>query len=161
MLVMPSNNSNAHKLEQMYPGRMGLLIGPSGWRDPRGLPYALDNGRFAVWAKGQQWSADDFIALLDKAAACDTAPLWVVVPDVVGAAMETFGMWRTWVNQLRDYGWPLALAVQDGMTIESVREYTNPDVIFVGGSTLWKRNTLWAWCQEWSRVHVGRVNTEK
>jgi len=161
MIVMPSNNSNAHNLERMYPGRIGLLIGPGGWRDPRGLPFALDNGRFAVWAKGTQWDPDQFLAMIANAAKCESAPRWIVVPDVVADAVATFELWREWEPQLRGIGWPLALAVQDGMSPETVRRYSNPDVIFVGGSNAWKRNTLWAWCQEFARVHVGRVNTRK
>ncbi len=55
------------------------------------------------------------------------------------------------------YGWPLAFAVQDGMTVEDVPG--DADVIFVGGSTEWKWRTVAMWCAAFQRVHVGRVNT--
>lgn len=161
MIVMPSNNSNAHKLNAMYPGRLGLLMGPGGWRDPRGLPYALDNGRFSCWSKGATWDHEAFAALIEKAVACGSEPRWIVVPDVVADAVATFEHWKEWEPKLRPLGWPLALAVQDGMRVETVHRYSSPDVIFVGGSTVWKRNTLWSWCQAFPRVHVGRVNTRK
>jgi hypothetical protein len=161
MIVMPANNSNAYQLSERYPGRIGMMMGPGGWKDPRGLPYALDNGRFSVWAKGRQWNEDLFCQLLARAASCSTAPSWLVVPDVVADAVATIEEWRSWEPRLRNLGWPLALAVQDGMSPDTVKRYAKPDVIFVGGSTDWKRNTIWAWCQSFPRVHIGRVNTQK
>ena len=92
MMVMPANNSNAHKLEKDFPGRMGLLIGPGGWRSPRGLPFALDNGRFSVWSKGLTWNPNEYLAFLDQVEGYD--PLWGVVPDVVGDAEKTFDWWN-------------------------------------------------------------------
>jgi hypothetical protein len=161
MIVMPANNSNAHKLEAEYPGRAGLLIGPTGWRAPRGLPYALDNGRFVCWSKGKPWDEAAFLRLCESAMDNETLPSWIVVPDSVGDATETFVEWDRWEPCLRKTGVPLALAVQDGMTPASVHRHANPDVIFVGGTTEWKRRTIWQWCQGFPRVHVGRVNTEK
>ena len=161
MIVMPDNNSNAHKMEAKYPGRMGLLIGPGGWRDPRGLPFALDNGRFVCWSKGSEWPEAAFWRLLECAQACDTSPRWVVVPDVVADADATFRQWDQWAPRLEETGLTLAMAVQDGMTPESVKRNAEPGVIFVGGSTQWKRNTMWKWCRSFPRVHIGRVNTEK
>ena len=155
--MMPSNNSNAHKLNDTYPGLIGMLIGPGGWRDPRGLPFALDNGKFPCWSTGRAWDEASFMSLIEKAESF--GPRWVVVPDSVGDALATFELWGQWADRLSGYA--LALAVQDGMTPCSVRKYTNPDVIFVGGTTEWKRRTLWSWCHEFPRVHVGRINTEK
>ena len=166
-LVMPSNNSNAHKLEEQYPGRMGLLMSPDGWRDPRGLPYALDNGKYACHSTGKHWDQDGFTELLDKAARCEQRPRWVTVPDEVADADYTFTLWDLWAGQLKERGLTIALAVQDGMTPGSVNRRTvrgswhPPDVIFIGGTTSWKRRTLWSWCQAFPRVHVGRVNQER
>ena len=58
---------------------------------------------------------------------------------------------------IRSYGWPAAFAVQDGMTSGDVP--AEADVVFVGGSTAWKRRTMHEWCDHFPRVHVGRVNT--
>jgi hypothetical protein len=124
------------------------------------LPYALDNGRFVVWSKGAEWNETPFLKLLDTAAA-EYPPLWIIVPDVVADAYATFDEWATWEPRLRSLGCPLALAVQDGMTPFAVRKHANPDVIFVGGSTDWKRRTIWNWTHSFPRVHIGRVNTEK
>ncbi len=159
------NHSNAHKLAVKYPGRIGMLLGPSRSRPVNGLPVALDNDRFSCWMKGKGWDEEAFIAMLDKVQA-ETDPLWVVVPDCVGDADLTFRDWDFWEPRLRKRGLKCALAVQDGMTAGSVRRRTcngrtPPDMIFIGGTTLWKRKTIWQWCHEFPRVHVGRVNTEK
>lgn len=58
---------------------------------------------------------------------------------------------------LRQTGWPLAFAVQDGMTFDDVPADC---VLFLGGSTEWKEAAIKPWCLRFpGRVHVGRVNT--
>ena len=155
------NNSKAHDLAIEFPGRIGILFGPSRMRPNRGLPYACDNDKFSVWSKGKDWDHDVFWKMLDKIEDYEQPPEWVVVPDEVGDAMRTFREWGYWAPLLRERGLKLALAVQDGMTPQAVRDTADPDVIFIGGSTDWKRSTVWNWCHEFPRVHVGRVNTEK
>jgi hypothetical protein len=163
-VVMPTNNSNAHKLEKDFPGRMALLMSPDGWRSPKALPYALDNGRYAVWEKGKEWDEALFWDMCSKAEQFERPPLWIVLPDVVGDASATEYEWLSWCvkfDKLRN-NWRRALAVQDGMTPASVRRLPyQPDVIFVGGTRIWKYRTLWNWCRSFPRVHCARVNTEK
>ncbi len=160
MIVMPSNNSNAHKLARYHPGQVGLLIGPGGWRDPRGLPYALDNGRYAVWRRGKTWDEAAFFALLDKASKAGGSR-WVVVPDVPTDADATFHEWDLWAPRLEPYGIPLAMAAQDGMTPGAIQRNASPAVVFVGGTPEWKRRMLWGWCRNFSRVHVGAINSPR
>lgn len=162
MIVMPANNSKLHVgyLAGKFPGRLGHLYAPDGFRGPyEFLPYALDNGKFSVWARGKEWDEAGFIALLERVAACEQKPRWVVVPDVVGDAIGTLREWDRWEPRLRPYGFPLACAVQDGMVPETVP--SGADVVFIGGTTTWKRQTLWRWCRSFPRVHVGRINTER
>lgn len=158
---MPSNNTSAlvRQLGRLFPGNMGLLIGPGGWREPSHyLPYALDNGAFGAWTKKVKWDAEAFIALLDKAKAARIKPLWVAVPDVVSDAAATKAMWQEWAPLIRvHYRFPLAFVVQDGMVRQDVP--TDADIVFVGGSTEWKWASLPAWTAWFRRVHVGRVNT--
>jgi hypothetical protein len=54
-VVMPTSRVRMSlELEAKFPGRLGLLLSADdGWSNPRGLPYAIDNGRYAVWAKGK------------------------------------------------------------------------------------------------------------
>lgn len=146
-----------------YPGRIGWLLSPSGWRMPhRWMPYALDNGAYPAWNNNQPWDREAFLNLLRTASGyfltgtIKAAPLWIVVPDVVADREATIERWHEWGPELRYFGWPLAFAVQDGMTQADVPG--DADVIFVGGTTEWKWRTMWQWCQDNPRVHVGRVN---
>lgn len=159
MIVMPTNNTGRviRELAVEFPGQLAHLMSVDGWRTPF-LSYALDNGAFAAWSKGERWMQREFIGLCDKAQQCATPPLWVVVPDVVTNREQTIWNWGAWEAKLRRfYGWPLAFAVQDGMTSTDVPK--DADVVFVGGSTEFKWSTLEMWCKEFPRVHVGRVNT--
>lgn len=152
VMVMPGNHSSGKlwALAQRYPGRLGWIMSPKGWRTPR-LPYALDNGAFTGFAPAA------FRAMLAKARR-QSAPMWVVVPDVVGDKDATMRSWQQWEPELRD-DWTLAIAVQDGMTARDVP--AEAEVVFVGGSTRWKWRTVRGWCADFPRVHVGRVNTER
>ncbi len=155
------NHSMAHKLAKNHPGRIGLMVGPSRMRPLKDLSVALDNDRYSVWTKGKEWDEGAYWRMLDSMQDAGGEILWVVVPDVVGDAVATFREWETWCPKLRNRVLPLALAVQDGMTADAVRRYADPEVIFVGGTTEWKRATLWSWCREFPRVHCGRVNYER
>lgn len=140
-----------------YPGRIGWLLSPSGWRRPHHwMPFALDNDAFSAWANGTPWDEAAFLVMLDAAAACAHAPRWVLVPDVVADRSATIQRWHEWAPRLKRYGWPLAFAVQDGMTQSDVP--SDAAVVFVGGTTEWKWATAWQWCRDNRRVHVGRVN---
>lgn len=161
--VMPTNNSGIQigYLCGKYPGRLGWLISPDGWRKPPSwLPYALDNGAYGAWANQKPWDEVKFVDLMERAARHER-PLWVVVPDVVmdrDATLERWAEWSPKVAEVLPYV-PLAFAVQDGMTVEDVPQ--NAGVVFVGGSTEWKWHTLRMWTANFPRVHVARVNSER
>lgn len=161
MMVMPSNLVGmAAGLEAEFPTRLGLFFSPGGLADPRGLPTALDNGRYAAWSKGKAWRSSDYLTFLDRALRRVDDPVFAVVPDVVGDGPQTLKWWSRWEPRLSRLGLTLALAVQDGMTPESVhREVGEPAVVFVGGTTRWKWETVRTWTKSFRRVHVGRVNT--
>lgn len=161
MMVMPANNTGAvvRDLASRYPGAMGLLFSPGGQRDPGMMPYALDNGAFSAYRKGVPFDEFAWRRLLfwsiNKA---PRPPLWILVPDKVGDRDETLRLWDRWHRvaggDRRD---PLAFAVQDGMHPGDVPQ--EAAVVFVGGTTAWKRATAHEWCAKFPRVHVGRVNT--
>lgn len=160
MIVMPANNSKLEVgyLAGKYAGRLGHLYGPGSFRGPYPfLPYALDNGRFGCWAHGNTWDESEYLLLLEKAEASGQTPTWIVVPDVVGDRDGTLREWDIWAPRLARF--QLAMAVQDGMTAADVP--AEASVVFVGGTTWWKRRTLHSWCDQFKRVHVGRINTEK
>lgn len=160
MIVMPANNTGIRVgyLAGKYPGKVGHIHSPQAKRNPPGpfefIPYALDNGAFIA---GDNWTEDRWLAMLEWAKLSGQPPLWALVPDVVGDRLRTLRKWDIYSPVLKRYGWPLAFAVQDGMTPEDVPR--DAEVIFVGGSTEWKWQTVTLWCNAFQRVHVGRVNT--
>ena len=159
MIVMPSNQSGATFgwLAGRFTGKLGWLLSPDGWRTPyHWIEYALDNGAFQAFTNEESWDEDAYVGMLEKARLVPRPPRWVLAPDVVADKPATLDLWIQWRKALRDYGWPLAFAVQDGMTQADVPK--DADVIFVGGSTAWKRRTVLDWCRNNRRVHVGRVN---
>lgn len=163
MMVMPSNNTCwvVHYWAGKY-GGLGHLLGPDRVERPMPhLPYALDNGAFGAWTNKRPWDAKKFLRHVERYAFGELRPLWVVVPDVVADAISTVQRYQEWAPRLKhDFHLSLAVAVQDGMTPEVVRSLSPaPDLVFVGGSTDWKWNTVRMWCGEFPRVHVGRVNT--
>ncbi len=157
---MPADTTGdlARLLHARYPGSLQTLYAPHKWWTPW-RDYALDNGAFGAWKNGQPFKEAAFVKLCDRALASKIQPRWVVCPDVVGDWPATLQSWSRWAPRLRhDYGWPVALAVQDGATVEDVKAYTDPALIFVGGSTRFKWRTFRVWCASLTRVHVGRVN---
>jgi hypothetical protein len=159
MIVMPANSRGAliHYLAGRF-GHLGHLYSPGGERAPYPwLPYALDNGAFPAWKNGQRWDADAYWRLLEWALEQRQAPRWILVPDVVADRSATLRSWAKWAPKLREFGWPLAFAAQDGMRPADVP--TDADVVFLGGSTEWKREAIVPWCRLFRRVHVGRINT--
>lgn len=162
-MVMPSaRHTLANRLDQQFPGRLGLLIGPGDWRPLRhDLPFALDNDRFAAVFRGKPWTAVDYVAFLNKVKVAGVKPRWAVVPDVPKDAKATLEWWDKWAPEVRRrLRCPLAMAVQDGMTPNDVWCCRPPpEVIFVGGTTEWKWQSLSTWTKYFPRVHVGRVNS--
>jgi len=86
-------------------------------------------------------------------------PRWAIVPDVVGNKDLTLCRYEEYVTHLLDAKIPVALAVQDGMTVQDVRDLSvEPEVIAIGGSDEFKWKTVKQWCDAFPRVHVLRCN---
>jgi len=163
-------NTVAGRLHAEHPDQIGLMLGPNFIRQPKGIPYGLDNGRYGATVpipcdyipdayKYDQWSARTYARLLNYVSRQDQRPEWLVVPDVPYDAEGTYREWALWAPLLEPLG-PLAVAVQNGMTPASVKKHIGKDpVIFVGGDTQWKHLTIPQWTASFSRVHVGRVNS--
>lgn len=161
-MILLSNQSMAYRYREQYglQSWAGHLYSPDGYRTPRDrLPFALDNGAYTDFIKGREFNESRFLEMCDRAAEVEWPALWVVVPDAVANRDLTLELWEVWAPRLKHYGWPLAFAVQDGMSKDDVP--SDARVIFVGGSTEWKLETLTMWCSSFERVHVARVNTRK
>jgi len=170
MIVMPANASGWlwHSLARET-GRIGHLYSPRAQRGPwPWLPYACDNGAFSCWNPVKNTFDEEKWASTEQAwheliIWCQCAPIkprWCIVPDVPGNAVATFERWPKFAPIVQAAGFPLALAVQDGMMPADVRSLAiAPEVICVGGSTDWKWEKAEMWCREFSRVHVLRCNS--
>lgn len=140
-----------------YPGLIGNLLGPG-----RGLtvwpfaPYALDNGAYPAFENKTEWDSSRWLKMIDEAHQNPIKPLWAVVPDVVTDKERTLESWHRWLPIVQQAGFTPALAVQDGMVPSDVP--ASAEVVFVGGSTAWKWQTVEVWAANFPRVHVGRVN---
>ena len=130
--------------------------------------YAIDNGAYGYYIKGESFNGGAFLSLCDE---WHSAADWIVVPDKVGDWEETIKMSMRWTNILLSYGRPLLIVAQDGCekddyhTIKSILRSRIYGGIFVGGTTDWKLNhlhTLANLCAAADKVcHVGRVNSGK
>ena len=159
---MPASNTGVRTgyLAGRFPGKMGHLFSPGDQKGPlEFMRYALDNGAYSAFTSKKEWDEAAWIRLLDWAKISGQAPLWALVPDVVGNRVATLANWERYRATAARYNWPLAFAVQDGM--EPIDVPASADVIFVGGSTEWKWRTVGLWCATFPRVHVGRVNSYK
>jgi hypothetical protein len=164
MIVMPSNHSSPliHYWAGRYPNKLGWLVGPSAIAKTKlrpWLPFALDNDAYSAWSNKTTWSEDQWRIMLDTLHKAGASPSWAIVPDVVADKTATIALWAKYVEEVRQYGWPTAFAVQDGMTKADVPH--DADVVFVGGSTEWKWATAAYWVDAYARVHIGRVNSLK
>ena len=165
MIVMPANNSNAHTLEMVFPGQLGLIMCPSGIRNPRDLTWALDSELYAAWRNSKfselkseiykHWDKSAFLKMIEWAKKQVSKPRWITVPDVPGNAYETLKQWDKWYPIMKKTGFQLAMVVQDGMKPSDVPEGV---VCFMGGTTDWKWQNVERFCAECWRTHVGRVN---
>ena len=145
-------------LADKFPEAIQLLISPDGW-DWAGqppLPYALDNGAWPAFKNQRPWNECQFLKLVARAAGCPVPPSFLIVPDVVGDCIATLENWEKWYPQLKDLGWPLAFAVQDGMLGSDIPE--TADLIFVGGTDEWKWGTMEFWARQYP-CHIGQINT--
>lgn len=162
---MPANSTGwvAHSLARET-GRLGHLFSPGAQRGPWSwFPYALDNGAYACWDEktnrfdDAKWEVVELAwhRLIVWSQVAALRPLWAVVPDVPGNAERTFEKWARFAPTLTTVR--RALAVQDGMTVEMVKElHPPPHVIAVGGSKKWKWSTVETWAAAFPRVHLLR-----
>lgn len=142
-----------------------MMITPTLNRFVDPFPYAIDNGAWQAFAGGVPF---DRIAFLSIVGARGAAADFIVIPDIVGGGVDSLEFSNAWMHELATYR-NLYLAVQDGMTVASVRAFvmTWPQVagLFVGGTTEWKDRTIPLWAEVARSIgigcHVGRVNTKK
>lgn len=118
-----------------------------------GIPYGMDNGCFTEF-KRVTWER-----LVKEAR--ENPPVFVTLPDVVGAAARTLDLFDAF--KVATDGLPRCLVLQDGIGQHRI-PWDELSAVFVGGSDAFKiakeardacnvAKMLGKW------VHVGRVNT--
>lgn len=160
MMIMPANNSGHYvkSMARQFPGRIGWLQGPSSWKKPIGsIPYALDNDCYMAWRDHRNWSETNWLKMLERSAACEWKPLWVLCPDSVADKEGTLERWHKYHSVIVEFGFKPAFALQDGMIPKDVP--SNACLVFIGGTTFWKWRNLPLFTKHFKRVHVGRVNS--
>ena len=143
-------------------GQIGWLLSPQSYgvtKQRDFMPMAFDNDAYSAYQNQTEWNESAWYSMLDKMEKEITADRveWVLVTDVVGDMRATLANFFLYREAISRRGWPVAMAVQDGMVPQDVP--CTVDVIFVGGSTAFKWKSLPMWVGAFSRVHVGRVNS--
>lgn len=142
-------------------GVLGLMNTPaSGYRvDPLGdqVVWAADNGCFSGG-----WSADKWLAFLDRNRPNIGTCVWATVPDVVGDHAATVDLFAEYAPAVRAMGYRVAFVGQDGADVATT-PWDSFDCWFAGGSTDWKLRGSWPVFREAKRqgkvTHMGRVNS--
>lgn len=138
--------------------QIGLLTSyPSKPKANTDCPKFIDNKRYVVWRKGIEWCKKSFIASLDYLNENHIIPTAVVCPDTPTDAELTSKEWKEWYPIIKSYGFNVAFAAQDGHTPKDIP--LNADVVFIGGTTGWKRSNIKTFCDAFPRVHVARINS--
>ena len=161
-ILISGATKTLRKFAVTHPDLLGILAIPNGRHAPAalasyGLPISADNGCFGGL------DSQKFVVMLNSFMDKGVALEWVTVPDVVGNARETFSLWSKWAPIVMAFGFPPALVIQDGATLENVSPL-DPPVVFIGGSTEYKtgheaRRIVEHYRARGRPVHMGRVNT--
>ncbi len=161
MIPYATTTGTKRNIAAMRAAGWRVILTPDIYAD-HGLPYALDNGAYGCWLRGEPFNEIGFRRLLAaKGAGAD----WIVVPDIVAAGAESLDFSLEWLPAIAEHGKPL-IAVQDGMTVSDLASHISGDVgLFVGGTTEWKLASMPEWgelaafCGAY--LHIGRVNTRR
>jgi hypothetical protein len=161
MIAYASRTGTARNLARLRNAGWHLLVSARGVLRTEGFPYALDNGAWTAFQRGEPFDDVAFSLALRK---LGRNAEWVVLPDIVAGGPRSLELSLSWMPQVLDHTDRVLLAVQDGMQAADVEGLLGNTVgIFVGGSTEWKLSTLPAWGrlrgQSGCWLHVGRVNS--
>ena len=152
------DNGKAFELYERYPSHIGIFFSANypRWSGAE-YPFAMDNGAFASWQRGEPWDESNFIVALEKIKQNNFQPEFVVCPDAVGSHEETIKLWHQWHDRIKEYGVRVAFVAQDGCRRAEVP--SDADYLFIGGTTDYKLKAIREFSGFRIPVHVGRVNT--
>lgn len=124
--------------------------------------WALDNGAFGCWRRGESFNVPAFERAMVLTADYPT-PYLAVLPDIVAGGLGSLAFSLEWLGRVRG-DWPWYLAVQNGMTPGDVEPLIGRVAsVFIGGTTEWKEETAQEWCDfahgHGRRCHYARAGT--
>jgi hypothetical protein len=161
MIAYASRTGTRTNLEALRAAGWRLMVSARGVLRTEGMPYALDNGAWTAYRRGERFDEPAFLrALMLLGPNAD----FVVVPDIVCQGALSLRFSEAWLPRLQPLGHPLLLAVQNGIVPRDVEGLVGPRLgLFVGGDSPWKERTLPFWgdlaLSSNCHFHVGRVNT--
>lgn len=167
MIGYASRTGTRRNLDALRRAGWRLMVSAKGPLRPERFRYALDNGAWTAFQRGEPFDVPAFekaVALLGPGAD------WIVLPDIVAGGLASLRFSLEWLDTLRSRpelaGARYLLAVQNGMKPCHVASLVGPQIgIFVGGDTPWKLATMAAWTrlahERGAICHVGRVNTAR
>ncbi|WP_236078652.1 hypothetical protein [Paraburkholderia domus] len=163
MVGYASRTGTRRNLEALADADWRLLVSAKGEHRPEGMRYAIDNGAWTAYQRGEPFDESAFLAVIEK---LGEGADWIVLPDIVQGGLASLEYSLRWKERLRGMPSQLLIAVQDGMQLDDVARFLSPVVgIFIGGSTAWKEATAEAWGLLARRrnchLHVGRVNSAR
>lgn len=152
-------------------GAVGYIAQPGSNLPPAAGTWAADNGCVASGPGGMpipnpKWSADRWLAWLERHVDQADRCLFAVLPDVPLSHEGTVERSMQWAERVRDLGYRPAFAFQNGSEVDPDIPWDAFDVAFLGGDTAWKvghRGHLIATraVDRGKWVHMGRVNSER
>ncbi|MFD4406671.1 hypothetical protein ACFWPH_28310 [Nocardia sp. NPDC058499] len=144
-------------------GALGMIASPpQGNRIESDYTWCADNAVF----NGKYPGDEQYLAWLRKHRHHADRCLFAVAPDVVGDHFATMSRSRDMLRRIRDLGYPVAFAAQNGMELCTWDPWDEIDALFLAGDTDWKLSrhaaelaavaaSLGLW------VHMGRVNSAR
>lgn len=157
------SRANIETLKRLRWGRMFVVQPPTPYHCE---PWGFDNGAFVAWRNGLPFPEDNFLRRLDVAQNVAMDPILAVTPDIVAAGNRSLDFSTAWrMSHKLPSAWPWYLAVQDGMTEESVRPHLHLySGLFLGGTDRFKE-TAFRWRQlahgHRLKFHYGRAGTPR
>jgi len=160
----------ASRLQHMWERNYGVMLTPATWKYRNVIKWrywALDNGAFAFWNKGQPFDEVNYeYTIREKVPRADSPPDFITLPDIIAGGEESLRFSMEWRAKLQDLDHPWYFVVQDGMSTEDVEPIIKDMAgLFVGGTVPWKMKTGESWVElahhHGIPCHIGRAGTRR
>jgi len=137
------SNKKTREAAKDRPG-LGVLITPNTGQYVNHVndysAFAVDNGCYSEHTGKCEFKPAEFRKLLKDLKPEAHKAMFVTAPDVVGDWEATRKRSEPWLGEIREAGFPVAWVAQNGIeNNQGEIPWDDFDVLFIGGSTEWKR----------------------